>query len=269
MSPDIQESSVLSNSEVEQFIRNGFIRIDSAFSQELAAEARSILWRDTGCDPNDPRTWTRPVIRLGDYPQKPFVESANTPVLVSAFDQLVGRGRWTPRSSLGSFVVRFPSEEYPGDTGWHVDASFPPEEADPSYHSWRINVRSSGRALLMLFLFSDVSERDAPTRLRVGSHLDVAKILQSEGEPGMEFMALAQRLEATAHRPEALAVGAAGTVYLCHPFVVHAAQRHRGKTPRFLAQPPLYPATRMEFERSDGNYCAVELAIRIGLGLAA
>ncbi len=34
--------------------------------------------------------------------------------------------------------------------------------------------------------------------------------------------------------------GLAGDVYLCHPFLVHAAQSHLGTTPRFLAQLPLY-----------------------------
>ncbi len=31
----------------------------------------------------------------------------------------------------------------------------------------------------MLFLFSDVTETDAPTRIRVGSHLDMARILEA------------------------------------------------------------------------------------------
>jgi hypothetical protein len=30
-------------------------------------------------------------------------------------------------------------------------------------------------------------------------------------------------------------------VYLCHPFLVHGAQRHQGQRPRFMAQPPLLP----------------------------
>jgi len=38
--------------------------------------------------------------------------------------------------------------------------------------------------------------------------------------------------------PETLATGEAGTVYLCHPFLVHAAQQHRGSTPRFQWRPP-------------------------------
>jgi len=39
----------------------------------------------------------------------------------------------------------------------------------------------------------------------------------------------------------AAGTGDAGTVYLCHPFLVHASQPHQGYCPRFLAQPPLLP----------------------------
>ncbi|WP_238588569.1 hypothetical protein [Rhodococcus pyridinivorans] len=35
------------------------------------------------------------------------------------------------------------------------------------------------------------------------------------------------------------ATGRAGDVYLCHPFLVHAAQTLRGTRPRIIAQPPL------------------------------
>ena len=80
-----------------QFIRDGFVRIDNAFPAHIAAEARAILWRDTGCDPQDRRTWTRPVIRLFDYPHEPFRAAANTPALHAAFDELVGKGQWVPR----------------------------------------------------------------------------------------------------------------------------------------------------------------------------
>jgi hypothetical protein len=42
------------------------VKLENAFPSEIAAEARAILWSATGCDPEDKRTWTRPVIRLGD-----------------------------------------------------------------------------------------------------------------------------------------------------------------------------------------------------------
>ena len=226
------------------------------FPRELADEGRAILWRDTGCDPKDSATWTRPVIRLGYYSQEPFRNAANTPVLHAAFDQLVGKGRWRPCMAVGSFPVRFPSPDDPGDAGWHVDVSFPGEAGDPhektDFSAWRVNVTSRGRALLMLFLFSDVGELDAPTRIRVGSHLDMARLLEPAGEAGLSHLALDTM---AADRPEALATGEAGTVYLCHPFLIHAAQKHRGSTPRFMAQPCLHPAepTSSSIARMDNT----------------
>lgn len=231
---------MLTHAELEQYHHEGFIRIGHAFPRTLADQARAILWKDTGCDPHDRTTWTKPVVRLGMYPQPPFVDAANTPVLQEAFDQIVGQGRWLPCRSMGTFPIRFPSPLDAGDTGWHVDASFGTE--DPDFMNWRVNARSRGRALLMLFLFSDVSENDAPTRIRVGSHEDMARILAPAGEAGLTLRELAaDGFDQTAHCPEVLATGEAGTVYLCHPFLVHAAQVHRGVNPRFMAQPPLLP----------------------------
>ncbi|MGM9511163.1 phytanoyl-CoA dioxygenase family protein [Larkinella sp. GY13] len=257
--------SVLFNqNEIEQFLQNGFISIDQAFSSETARQARNILWKDLNLDPNNPATWTQPVVRLGMYSQEPFVQAANSPILHQAFDQLVGPGRWLPCRSMGTFPVRFPSDTDPGDTGWHVDASFPGD--DPTdYWTWRVNVRSKGRGLLMLFLFSDVSERDAPTRIRVGSHQDVARLLKPSGEAGLSFPELAGKLAELPQRNEVLATGKAGTVYLCHPFLAHAAQPHHGREPRFLAQPPLLLRQELQIEGLKGAYYPVEEAIRLAL----
>ena len=167
--------------------------------------------------------------------------------------------------NLGTVPVRFPHPDDPGDAGWHIDVSFPSESSDPNEHqdfsSWRANVRSRDRALLMLFLLSDVGTDDAPTRIRAGSHRDVARFLAPAGETGLSLVPP----ELTAHRPVALATGEAGTVYLCHPFLVHAAQPHRGRVPRFMAQPPLHPREQLTLARDDGDYSPVEIAIRTAL----
>src|SRR5437764_1201161 len=147
---------VLSKEQREQFLNEGFVKLESAFPTATADEARAILWQATGCDPENRKTWTRPVVRLGDFAQEPFRQAANTAVLHAAFDELAGVGRWMPRESLGGFVVRFPHPDDPGDTGWHIDASFPTPERPESYFDWRVNIRTDSRALLMLFLFSDV-----------------------------------------------------------------------------------------------------------------
>lgn len=260
----------LSDAQREHFVQQGFVKVESAFGSETALEARRILWRATGCDPEDKKSWTHPGIRLGDFAQEPFRQAANTLLLHSAFDELVGANRWVPRQSLGGFPIRFPHPDDPGDTGWHIDASFPPDESGESlasYLDWRINLRSKGRALLMLFLFSDVGDNDAPTRIRLGSHLRVPQILVPAGEEGLSARELGNAVaRITKGMPESTATGSAGTVFLCHPFLVHAAQRHRGATPRFLAQPPLVPRVPFELTRSDGQYSLVEKAIVLGLG---
>jgi len=254
----------LDGRQIEHFIRHGFVRIDDAFPRATAEAAREILWRDLGCDPDDPATWTRPVVRLGMYSQPPFVEAANTAVLHGAFDQLVGAGRWLPCGAMGTFPVRFPSTEDAGDTGWHLDVSFGCE--NPDFMEWRVNLASRGRALLMLFLFSDVGPRDAPTRLRAGSHRDIARALAPAGPEGLSLRQLVEVIARTGPGEETLATGPAGTVYLCHPFMVHAAQRHHGTRPRFMAQPPLLPRGDLQPDREDRALSPVEIAIREALG---
>src|SRR5262249_30772587 len=82
---DDERSCALSNAQVEHFIQDGFVRIDRAFPRGLAEEGRAIMWRDLPCNPHDPATWRRPVIRLPGYGGEPFRKAANTPVLHAAF----------------------------------------------------------------------------------------------------------------------------------------------------------------------------------------
>ena len=253
----------LSDAEVAGFIEDGFVRIDNAFPPTLAAEARTILWRAMGLSPDQPNGWTRPVVRLGVFTDPPFLAAANTPRLHAAYDALVGAGRWSRPGAIGTFPIRFPSPDDPGDAGWHVDMSYGLEDAD--FMQWRINVLSRGRALLMLLLFSDVGERDAPTRIRLGSHRQIARRLLPYGPTGLTLAELAASgFTDTESCREVVAAGPAGTAYLCHPFLVHAAQPHRGRSPRFLAQPPLLPVGDF---RVDLPPSPVQVAIRKACGL--
>lgn len=255
---------LLSKKEIEQFIHNGFVRIESAFSQEIAEAVVDILWHDLPVDRSNPATWTEPVIRLGMYTQQPFVESLNGQKLHLIFDQLIGQDRWIPCRSVGTFPVRFPSDKKPNDTGKHVDVSFP--GSDPTnYFEWRANVKSKGRALLMLVLYSDVSEKDAPTILYNGSHKDVAKLLAKEGDWGLSFVEIAEKINDLPERKKVYATGKAGTVYLCHPFLVHSAQPHTGTVPKFMAQPPLLLRGELTIADSTVGYTPVEQAIRLAL----
>ena len=257
-------SPSLSNQQVDQFVEQGFVHIESAFSSSIARECVDLLWQELearhGLARGNSDTWTEPVIRLNGHGGRPFIEAANTPRLLGAFDQLVGGGRRQPRHGMGTFPIRFPSEADPGDAGWHVDGSF--------YVEGRIflNLVSRERALLMLFIFSDVTERDVPTRIRVGSHLLVPSVLAPYGEAGTSFADIVPQLANVESCEVALATGAAGDVFLCHPFLVHAASwPHRGVSPRFMAQPPLLPTAVLQLDRHDCAYSPVEVAVRRGL----
>jgi hypothetical protein len=259
--------AVLTDEQVRRFIDDGFVHLTGAFPRSVADDGRAILWRMTGLSPDDPAAWTRPVVRIDGSGDEPFRLAANTARLHGAFDQLVGPGRWRPRTGLGTFPIRFPHPDDPGDAGWHMDGSYLP---DGETWPW-LNLRSRNRALLLLFLFSDVGPDDAPTRIKVGSHLDVAPFLASAGERGRNGLHLCREMTAAGtldapERPLALATGQAGDVYLCHPFLVHAAQANRGGAPRFIAQPPLDPVGLLELDRADQAYSPVEIAVRRGLG---
>lgn len=118
--------------QVETFIEDGFVKIENAFSVDLARRCRDELWAEIGLSPSEFEGWTRPVVRVAFKASPRFVEAANTPRLHKAYDQLVGEGRWLPPAGIGTFPIRFPSSELPGDDGWHVDVSF----GDETRTSW-------------------------------------------------------------------------------------------------------------------------------------
>jgi len=262
----MSSSGPLSAEEVERFVTDGFVRLDQAFAPSDARLGCERLWTQVrrqhpGFDPVRRRTWPGPVVRVAGSGAAPFRRAVSGRRLTGAFDQLVGAGRWLPPSQLGPFPIRFPSAVDPTDTVWHVDASY-----DRGGGDWRLDVSSRRRALLMFFLFTDVGRADAPTRMRVGSHLDVPPVLVDRGLDGLHFVEVVPRLAEIESRPVALATGRAGDVYLCHPFLVHAADRNRGRRPRVIATSVLTPRSRMRIAPSSRQVAPIEQAVKLALG---
>jgi hypothetical protein len=223
--------TVLGSDQLRAYARDGFVRLDEAFPRELARHCRDLLWDQLEEQRDDPATWTRPVVRIGSQTDPAFAAAATSPRWVEAIYEVAGPHAAPTPWMGGTFAIRFPVDGDSGDDGWHIDGSY----AGPDGWWW-VNHRSAGRALLMLVLLSDVGDDDAPTRIRVGSHHDIAPVLAPFGAAGVSQLAV-ELPSRTHERPLALATGTAGDVYLCHPFLVHAAQRNRGTEPRFLGQP--------------------------------
>ncbi|WP_424532405.1 phytanoyl-CoA dioxygenase family protein [Sphaerisporangium viridialbum] len=255
---------VFDDADIERFIEEGFLPLREAFPREIADQARAILWDKIGLSPDDRSGWTQPVMWAADETgEGPFRPAIDSPRLRAAYDELAGPGRWLPRGAVGNFPIRFPGLPPADDTGWHVDSCVP--RADGSW-----GVALYPHTMLLLLLFSDVGPDDAPTRIRVGSHLDVPGVLEPYGAAGPDFAGLYPALvDASAARPLALATGSAGDAFLCHPFLVHAAQAHLGTVPRFMSQCPLLLKEPLRLDRPDGAYSPLELAARRGLRPAA
>ena len=221
---------LLTPSDLDDFARAGFVRIPAAIAPALAARCAAAVLDALPEQPDDPTTWSRPVVRPAVHTLE-MVEAARSERLVGAIGELVGPDAVLPASIGGSLVVRFPVEGDPGDDGWHLDGSF----AGPDGGYW-VDHRSRGRLLVLLVLLTDTDEQDAPTRLRAGSHHLMPDALAPYGDEGVNVMEL-RPPPAVDDLPIRLATGAAGDVYLCHPFLVHGAQRHLGSRPRVLSQP--------------------------------
>jgi hypothetical protein len=250
--------------DVERFIVDGVLGIREAVPRDVAELCRDGLLRDVGIDPDDRSTWTQPVVRVMGRGGGPFTAAATSARLTAATDAVVGAGRWEEIRGIGTFPIRVPHHDEPGDDGWHVDASLPPDDdpASTDYMRFGINARSDRRALLWLMLFSEVGPDDAPTRLRLGSHLAIARHVA----PGGDACTSPYPLPPLDHLPIALATGSPGDVLLCHPFLVHAAQRHRGSVPRVIAQPGVIWSDRPDPGRPPAERSAVEEAIARAIG---
>lgn len=227
------------------FAADGFVKLDGAAPRELADAARALLWRGLAASADDPSTWTRPVLWTADLTgEGPLGQIARSAVLTEALDELCGAGGWVPRGALGNIPVRFPVTPPADDRGWHVDLNTELPDG-----TWVVTGRP--QTLLVLTLLSEVTADDAPTRIRVGSHRDAAAALGDQNLDAATAGALVDA--ASAHRPVRHATGHPGDMYLLHALTVHAADEHRGTTPRFMAQSPVLLTRRNRIPRAPSG----------------
>ena len=254
---------VLSQAEVERFITDGFVKLPGAFPRAVAEEGCAWLGREMGLSPDQPETWTQAKICLTTFDANCFLTAATATRVTGAFDDLAGAGRWQPVTRMGSFPIRFPNrpETEPDDKDWHIEASW----GDPG-EPGRTDVFCKAHLLLVLFLFSDIDADGGATRIKVGSHLEMARRLEPHGAEGVAWPRQVE-LSADVGGEEVLATGQAGDVYLCHRFLVHAAAPNLGTRVRFMAQQAVVSKEEVCLNRSSPDeYSPVERAIRLGLG---
>lgn len=212
------------------FATDGYVRIERAVPLDLADSLRRRMAEAALTHA------PRPTIKLGDDPQAAALLTSAP--LQAAFDALLGPGAWIAPTALEDLRVKNPAPPQP--PWWHIDVfERGPQTTDEDLLSWRASPRCGGVGLLVLLLLSDVTDTDAPTALRAGSHHAVARHLAATGDDGLALGDLLARGIAadTADAAVALTTGPAGAAYLCHPMLVHAALANTGDGPSYWALP--------------------------------
>ncbi|MFF1816080.1 hypothetical protein ACFVWG_02210 [Kribbella sp. NPDC058245] len=236
---------MLSDGQLEEFARDGIVRLPGAFGAEDAARMRDGLWRELhelyGMRPDDRRTWEpcRPT-RLTASKKDPAAAAILGPALRGALDQLLGE--WVEPSHQGQVLVTMPTGEpwVVPCRQWHTDVGY--DEVPVGVKVWA--------------LLGDLEAGGGGTPQVAGSHRVIARFL--EGTQEREFTTVRDQVLASYEWFRQLTredreidplceadvdgipvrvvelTGSAGDVFVTHPWVLHSIAANARETPRMM-----------------------------------
>jgi hypothetical protein len=253
---------VLTDREVEQFLTKGYVKIEGAFPRKVAEEWTRDCFRRLGYDMADPSSWAETRIHMsGDK----YVEVREfAPRVYDAMCDLAGEDRiqhpirWSDHFivNLGLRADEPWQPASPDVPGWHKDGDF-----------FRHFLDSPEQGLLVFVNWTDVEHLGGPTYIATDSIPVLAKFLASRPDGVLpnefDFRGLIGQCR---HFEEA--TGAAGDVFLLHPFVLHAASQNPRRAIRIITNPPVHLSEPLNFDRPDqADFSLVERGILRALGV--
>lgn len=248
--------SVLSDDQIERFIRDGYLILRQAFRSELAERIVPLVWAELDLDPDDHASRREPMLMLSKVIETPPVPDIYTARYLGAIDDLCGPGRWRASRGAGYWPIRFPGFAAPPwrppSGGWHLDGQL---------DHYRLG--APDRGLVGLEFFTPIDPADGGTAVRVGSHRDTARVLWAAEPGGLSQRDLnLQARAASDDRHVCEMTGEPGDVVLMHPYTVHAASANTGSRVRILANKPVWLHAPMNLSRADpGSYSPIERAV--------
>jgi hypothetical protein len=235
-------SDVLSNDDIDRFVEDGYLALRGAVSPEVATEISHSAASFVSIDAAE--CWT---LGRASITELPVLERAVSPAVRAAFDQLAGDGRWQVAREWG-FPIRLPGTVTPA---WHIDGDW-----------FTHHLTSADQMLTPIFLWRDVGSFDSPTLLAPGSHRAVAKLIarfEPDGISGPDIVSVVHaelRLDAVIE-----ATGAAGDVFVCHPFLAHSINPAGPSTPRLISNVAVHGSNPLALTGSLSDLTPVEAAI--------
>jgi hypothetical protein len=251
--------TTLTSADIERFERDGYVAVRQAFSRadSLAMERR--WWRELeeahGIRRDDRASWRQIAGDLKAAKRDPRQAAIMTERVRGIFDDLLGKGAWSPPRDWGRPLVTFPE---PG--AWDVPARLWHWDNPCELHLDR------PRALFVVSFIGPVAprgggtlvlsgsprllirqERAIPARERSGSG---ARVWERFHRSHPWLMALTGQAPSPADRTAAFMdgetvvdgvplrvaelTGEPGDMVFCHPVMVHCAAPNRGTRPRFM-----------------------------------
>lgn len=261
--------TIFSADDRARFARDGYVRVEGAFTADAAAEMRDVVWRRLerrGIRRDDPATW------IDEAPShlQPLKTAApfraiGTPRTLAGVGELLGRDIRAPKD-WGAFFILFPAPRpwFVPCRSWHVD------------HDWTMPLRPL-RELKIHSLFGDVEPRAGGMTIVAGSHHVVGHIVAVKppragarpheirdmvmhshpylcdlGNADDPMSREARIARFTEHEEEVFGypvrvvelTANAGDVILIDPLVLHTRPTNAGTRPRFLLNKDIYAASQ-------------------------
>ena len=281
---------ILTETQVAQFEKDGFLKLEAAFPREAALTAQDFLWERRavlGVRKDDRATWTKPMVHIKEAYTDSAFQICQTERLTGAIEDLLGAGRWADKDKpahWGWWPVNFAvGADKPWTVptgGWHWDGIH-----------FKHTVDAPDQGLLLLPMFSETGPQGGGTLVAAGSHRLVARLLalhpegldlgaaigacsqtyswlaELTGQTGAEadrnayFMGRTQTGEGGEALRVVEATAAPGDVYLCHPFLYHAASQNHSGVPRFMCNRTTALNGRMNVQALTADSSPVERSI--------
>ena len=246
---------ILTEAQVQAFMRDGFIVLPEAFDRKVAEGCVDMIWEVMEEDREDSTTWKREGLVVQQGIKGGPASQVMTRRYVDAIGDLVGHGRDTPgqKKGFGYPVIRFPVDVPIWEPrGWHIDGNW--------FHH---HVDSAEQGLVGVDIFTDIDLEGGGTAIRVGSHHIAARIF-GQAEPD----GFAQGKVSTAVIPHCEdcpiieVTGRAGDALLMHPHLLHASSTNRSRRVRIIANRAVSLHEPMQFDRPNpADLSPVEAAV--------
>lgn len=243
------------------FADRGLIRIDGAFSAEVAARIQESVWSyldsNAGIRRNDRATWPTRSAPIGwkGLDREPMLEAmAGSPMVQRALDAIFGAGGWKPPRRGARILFTMPSEG-PWTTvseGWHMDRGF----EQPTWPVFAVTlfafvgeVRPRGGGTLLLPGSQRVVDRyragfeTPPPAGKQGwlsfmrANPPLEELLRGATRPGLHSgrEVVGKRLDVDGIPVDVVELtGSPGDVVITHMHLFHTASANTGNTPRLM-----------------------------------